>query len=444
MLDIINSTNTTTTNTTTTTTTALKINSTNSSITVPPYFNANLTNCFKYTKSKVLKDNPFSGRYGTYFGGGYVYKLTADLDKTISDLQILQSTNWIDKSTRAVFFELTLYNPNIDMFCSLQLLFEILPTGQVLPTVNFNAVTLWSVGREVMATACIAVFLVVMAILMAKEVKLLIKLKKSYFNGFWKYVDWSLFTLSIVSLPMYLYKIYALHDLQNNMSVSKYKNLTSLTICNTNLSIMLALCSFLVTIKLIRLLRHNRKLGFLIVAVKNGTKEMISFLIVFLIMYMAFVQLMFVMYNDKVSSYSTFVRSMMFNFLYLLGYMDHSLLQVNYTAAAIILTSYIIIVCIIMVNFLVAILSQSLTDSRNAAKHQKPETGILRHFMDKAKNKISARNKVSAKKQTERENEYVEFDDEKNKNNIEAFENSTFKLIDALKGRIQAAEFSKI
>ena len=49
------------------------------------------------------------------------------------------------------------------------------------------------------------------------------------------------------------------------------------------------------------------------------------------------------------------------------------------------------------------------------------------------------------KDQTEKENEYVEFEEnEQNKNNIEAFENSTFKLIDALKGRIQAAEFSKI
>ncbi len=433
MFDIINS---TTTSTSTTTTTTLYINTTNSPLTTPPYFNSNLTGCFKYTKSKVLKDNIFSGQYGTYLGGGYVYQMTSGLDDTIGDLQILQSTNWIDKSTRAVFFELTLYNPSIDMFCSLQFLFEILPTGQVLPTVNFNAVTLWSAGREVMATACIAVFLVVMAILIAKEVKSLIKLKKAYFKGFWVYIDWSLFALTITSLPMYLYKIYALHDLKKNMSVSKYTNLTSLTICNTNLSSMLALCSFLVTIKLVRLLRHNRKLAFLIVAVKNGAKEMTSFLIVFLIMYMAFVQLMFIMYNDKVSSYATFVRSMMFNFLYLLGYIDHSLLIVNYTVTAIILTSYIIIVCIIMVNFLITILSQSLTDTRNAAKNLKPEPGIVAHFINKAKSKLNIASKKDENVKT--------LDLSDHSNNIEKFEKSTKQLIDALKGRIQSAEFSEI
>ena len=431
---ILNVLNSTSTSTSTTTTTTLQVNTTNSAPTVASYFNNNLTSCFRYTKSSVLKNNPYSGQYATYLGGGYAYSMNSSFADTIGDLSVLQATNWINKNTRAVFFELTLYNPNINMLCSLQFLFEILPTGQVMPSVSFNTVNLWSTSREVMATACIAVFLVVLAVLMAKEVKLLVKMRKAYFKGFWVYIDWSLFALTITSLPMYLYKIYALHDIKNNFSLSNYINLTTLTTCSSNLSIMLALCSFLVTIKLIRLLRHNRKLSYLIVAIKNGAKEMTSFLVVFLIMYMAFVQLMYVIYNDKIFGYATFTRSMITNFLYLLGYMDRSLLQVNFTMAAIILTSFIVIVCIIMVNFVITILSDSLGEARKEAKKYKQDSGVLKHLKEKLKSKLKPYGKQDEAK----------LDLTANTDNIVAFENSTKKLIDVLKGRIQSEEFSEI
>jgi len=116
--------------------------------------------------------------------------------------------------------------------------------------------------------------------------------------------------------------------------------------------------------------------------------------------------------------------------------MDPSLLQVNYTLAAIILSAYIILVCIIMLNFLITILSQSLTDTRNAAKNQKPEPGFLKHFADKAKSKLKL---VSKKEEIEPQLDLTD-----HTNNIEAFEKSTKQLIDALKGRIHAEEFSSI
>jgi hypothetical protein len=85
---------------------------------------------------------------------------------------------------------------------------------------------------------------------------------------------------------------------------------------------------------------------------------------------------------------------------------------------------------------LITILSQSLTDTRNAAKNLKPEPGIVAHFINKAKSKLNIASKKDENVKT--------LDLSDHSNNIEKFEKSTKQLIDALKGRIQSAEFSEI
>ena len=98
-----------------------------------------------------------------------------------------------------------------------------------------------------------------------------------------------------------------------------------------------------------------------------------------------------------------------------------------------------------MVNFVITILSDSLGEARKEAKKYKQKSGFMKQLVEKIKTKVVIKNKITS---TEPEigSSYVEHDDNcrNNENNIEAFENSAFKLIDALKGRIQAAEFSKI
>ena len=44
-------------------------------------------------------------------------------------LDSLHRDLWIDRQTRAVFIEFTLYNPNVNLFTSVQLLTEFPPVG---------------------------------------------------------------------------------------------------------------------------------------------------------------------------------------------------------------------------------------------------------------------------------------------------------------------------
>ena len=49
---------------------------------------------------------------------------------------------WIDRGTRAVFIDFTVYNPNINLFCVVKLVAEMPATGGVITSSSFRTVNL--------------------------------------------------------------------------------------------------------------------------------------------------------------------------------------------------------------------------------------------------------------------------------------------------------------
>jgi polycystin 1L2 len=99
---------------------------------VPTVRTKNIFSAFQYTSSIKLKSTPYSGDYNTYMGGGYLYQMEGSLGDIISNLTELQSVGWIDRQTRSIFIEFSLFNPNINLFSVSTILFEILPSGTIL------------------------------------------------------------------------------------------------------------------------------------------------------------------------------------------------------------------------------------------------------------------------------------------------------------------------
>ena len=63
-------------------------------------------------------------------GGGYVYYLlSSNQTLLIEQMNKLQSLRWTDDLTRAVFVELSLYNPHVNLFTMVVLVFEFTPLG---------------------------------------------------------------------------------------------------------------------------------------------------------------------------------------------------------------------------------------------------------------------------------------------------------------------------
>ena len=57
-------------------------------------------------------------------------------------LEDLKANTWLDRGTRAVMLDFTVYNANINMFCQIRLLIEFPSTGGALPQWSFRTVKL--------------------------------------------------------------------------------------------------------------------------------------------------------------------------------------------------------------------------------------------------------------------------------------------------------------
>lgn len=101
-------------------------------------YSSSIIRAFQYQSSENLDTYTYIGEHGIYSGNGYVYEFRGSLFNLKSNLSKLHQLAWIDGKTRAIFIQLTLYNPNVQLFTSVTLLSEFLSTGGVFPSARFE------------------------------------------------------------------------------------------------------------------------------------------------------------------------------------------------------------------------------------------------------------------------------------------------------------------
>ena len=77
-----------------------------------------------------------------YPNTGYFQDLQRNRTGTQEVLTELKKHLWIDRGTRALTIDFTVYNANINLFCVVQLLVEFPATGGVYTTSQFKTVKL--------------------------------------------------------------------------------------------------------------------------------------------------------------------------------------------------------------------------------------------------------------------------------------------------------------
>lgn len=71
---------------------------------------------WQYNSEVALGGQQYSTPYATYAGGGYVALLGKSMAGARAVIDRLFSGLWIDRGTRVIFVDFTVYNPNINLF----------------------------------------------------------------------------------------------------------------------------------------------------------------------------------------------------------------------------------------------------------------------------------------------------------------------------------------
>ncbi|CAF0973552.1 unnamed protein product, partial [Brachionus calyciflorus] len=373
-------------------------------------------NAYQYRDSSSLKTIPLFGKYNTYMGGGYVYELRGKVDFLRGNMSLMQQMNWIDRQTRAVIIEFSVYNPSLNMIMVSYILIEVLPSGNLLAMARFDPLNLFN---EITSNSYIlklvfdAIYMLFITFFMIKQIVVLWKTGFiKYFKQFWNYIEWLIIIFSWSAFAIFIYRLNEANEVLDFFKKTQgygYLNLQRINSWNQLLSIFMGLCAALGTLKFLKLFRFNNKIYSIATTLKYSIRHLLGFSLVFLLIWLAFVQLMYLIFFERLFAYYTIFRSAMTSFQIMLGKFDSSsLLRDGTLFGPLVFSFYNIMIVLILLNIFISIVCDAFEKVREEIQINNNELEIVDYFMEKFENAFGSSTSKAKDGPIKKDNEYCE------------------------------------
>ena len=263
------------------------------------------------------------GRFAVYSGGGYVAnlgynKLTAK--RIINDLK---ENRWVDRQTRAVLVEFSLYNPPSNLLAVMTYYFEVLPSGFAGTFKSYGILPLSATNSLAQSTYLLFVLLfgILLVCFFVVQCIKLCRQRCYYFKSMWNLLDMlQILTASSAMLLRWMRTKVAtktFEQLKENpyLPVSFHRVLLlfefeEVAICVTTV---------IATLRLLKCFYFNPKIIVFTLTLRRLLKPIASFFMVFLITAMAHALLGFTAFGSSVDMFAQVHDGISFQFLMLLG-----------------------------------------------------------------------------------------------------------------------------
>ncbi|CAF3978323.1 unnamed protein product [Rotaria sp. Silwood2] len=274
-------------------------------------YSQSIQNAFIYRSSSEVDSYSHMTDYAFYDGGGYTYEFRGRLNDIKENLTLLHQISWIDRLTRAIFIQFSLYNPNAELFTSATITVEFPVTSGLIPSSRFDPFRFHSDLKgfsSIFHFICAIIYLVLIIYLTLTEVRSLIRKRRTYFRVFWSYIEWSIIGCSWASFGLVVWRyreMSRIGTIFHNTNGMQYLNLELVTSVDNYLACLLGLCCYFALIKLIGFFRFNRRLSVFNRTLQYAAKDLLHLTLQFSIIICAFITLFYLLFTTAVRSCST-------------------------------------------------------------------------------------------------------------------------------------------
>ncbi|CAF3719120.1 unnamed protein product, partial [Adineta steineri] len=343
-------------------------------------YSSSILKAFNYSTSDELDTYSYTGEFGTYRGGGYVYEFRGRLSDMKTNLSRLHQLDWIDEKTRAVFIQLTLYNPSVQLLTAVTLLAEFLPTGGVYTTACFEPINFYTF-TSILQLVCTIFYIFFIIYFIIIEIQLLFELRLKYFHQFWSLIQLGIIGCSLGSIGVYFWRFQETNRISQLFEQTNgyiYINLQLAVYVNDILTFLLGYCCFFSTIKFIQLFRFNQRISLFAETLKYCAKELISFSLMFAIVFISFLSLFYLLFVSKLSSCSSLLQTA--QMLFEMTLMKFNASQISGADAFLgpfCFTLFMLLVVFVCLSMFLSIISNGF----HHAKENQKEDQIMLSFM---------------------------------------------------------------
>uniref|UniRef100_A0AAZ3QXC4 Polycystic kidney disease 1 like 2a n=1 Tax=Oncorhynchus tshawytscha TaxID=74940 RepID=A0AAZ3QXC4_ONCTS len=306
---------------------------------------------WQYQTQARLRAQPTWGSVVLYKGGGFVVDLGPESQNASSTLQYLFDNTWLDMFTRAVFVEFTVYNANVNLFCTVTLMLETTAVGETFRS-ELQSVRLYQStgGLHIFVMASEVIYFLFILYYMYVQGKLMKLQKWAYFK-----TKWNLLELAIILLSWIHTGFASFHETATADAVLGY---------------LIAFLVLLATVKLWHLLRLNPKLHMITATLQRAWTDISGFLVVITIMFLAYSIASYLMYGWKLYSYRTLLDAALTMVSLQLGIFNYDeVLDYNPVLGAFLIGSCIIFMTFVVLNLFISVILVAFTQEQI---HHKP------------------------------------------------------------------------
>ncbi|XP_061191553.1 uncharacterized protein LOC133199700 [Saccostrea echinata] len=340
-----------------------------------------LRRAWKYSSEDEGIDVP--GEIHMYKPGGYVIMLPRSLTEAHDLVHHLVEYRWVDRHTRALFLELNLYNPNINIFTYAMFIAEFIETGGILPWSNIwvfrpNEFT-GALGTY--ALLCYLVFLIFLCLGTFRVIKELYQRRLKFLKQIWNLVDMTCIVLSYIGIVVFSIRLDKANETipkAKELSNDTFDGFQTVFLWDFAFNCIVGVLTFITTLRILRILGYNRRLTEIVRVITSSARDLIGFGLVFSIIYSAYVIFGFLIYGTSLSEYNTVFKSFgtLTNSLIGKNRLD-MMIHVAPEAASFFYFTYTFCVIFTLLTMFSAILNYSIRKVRHQSR-QNPETyGIL-------------------------------------------------------------------
>ncbi|KAM8842582.1 polycystin-2 [Synchiropus picturatus] len=349
-----------------------------------------------YTTESSLNGSSHRGQVSWYGGGGYYQDLSRTMEGSAVQLRFLKDRLWLDRGTRAVFLDFSVYNGNVNLFCIVRLLVEFPATGGAVTSWQFQTVRLirYLSSWDYFVGFCEVLFCLFILYYVVEEVLEIRIHRLHYFKSVWNCLDVIIVVLSVAAIIMNIARTAMVGNLLKGLleKHNTHPNFESLAYLQVQFNNVAAVIVFFSWVKLFKFINFNKTMSQLTGTMSRCAKDLVGFAIMFFIIFLAYAQLAYLVFGTQVNDFSTFQASILTQFRIILGDFDFSEIESsNPVLGPIYFTTFVFFIFFILMNMFLAIINDTYSEVKADMSQQRSEmemTDLIKKGCNKALRKL--------------------------------------------------------
>ena len=244
----------------------------------------------------------------------YVIVLEPGFDNPVR-IKKLENNLWIERHTRAILTEFTIYNAQSNLFCIVTLVAEFSAIGAVLPYMSVQTARLYDFTDSYMffVLGIDVLFVLFILFFTYREIKSIYKSGiQAYVKEFWNCVEFGIVAFTFAAIALYVYRALTIRNVLDLVRYDPFhfKSFQFAAYWNESYTFILAIIVLLANIKLNKLLRFNKRFSLLSSTLKYAYYPLLMFSIVWGIVFMAFTLFASLVFGPIMFNYRSVLSSL--------------------------------------------------------------------------------------------------------------------------------------